>query len=574
MKRILCPLVLLGLLAGSPVAAAQQPDAAAAASADVPLERTSIARRGDLSADATFVSRGDGVTLLLQSVAGQMRLPVIVSARAQKKRVEGSFSLREPRRVLEQVTRDLGLVWYSDSQTLYVYDAGETRNAVGHMQHASIAVLNDFLRRTQLADSRYAVRGSSSDGTFYVSGPPVYVDIVLNAARYLDELYRGADARAVHVEVIALQNSFARGRRYGMRGQETYLPGMAESLARVLADSGVTHIAVRETTAPEPSPDPTSEVARALRQERTTEPAAARGTLPRDNGTDTPPTIVVAYPETNSLIVRGTLDGIRKVKQLVTELDLPRKQIELSLWIIDMHKTQLDELGVQWSGEIGISGRLGVGFNASTSTLDGERFLASVTALSERGHASIVSRPVLLTQENVMSHFDSNSTFYAKLEAERTASLEAVTYGTLISVLPRVSANDEVEMQLKIEDGTASNQQVQGLPVINRTTIDTVARVPHRLSLLVGGYTRQEQSRDGSAIPGLSRIPWVGSVFRRRASRNLDTVRVFLIQPRVRAAADLLQDAGFNGLDALRQPLPEHLQRVSDSVREALDAGR
>ncbi|NIJ70784.1 type III secretion system outer membrane ring subunit SctC [Xanthomonas sp. 60] len=570
MNRIVLAPALLALLAGSPAVAAQQPDPAA--SAQVPLEHTPITRRGDLSADTTFVSRGDGVTLLLQSIAAQMKRPVIVSTRAQKKRVDGSFPLREPRQVLDQLTRDLGLVWYSDSQTLYVYDAGETRNAVGHMQHASIAVLNDFLQRAQLADSRYAVRGSSGDGTFYVSGPPVYVDIVLNAARYLDELYRGADARAVHVDVIALQNSFARGRRYGMRGQDTFLPGMAETLAQVLGDSGSNRIVVRPAVEPEPALDPSSDLARTLRQERPPEPGAGGNAPARGAGTDTPPTIVVAYPETNSLIVRGTLDGIRKVKQLVTELDLPRKQIELSLWIIDLHKTQLDELGVQWTGEVGISGRLGVGFNARTSTLDGERFLASVTALSERGHASIVSRPVLLTQENVMAHFDSNSTFYAKLEAERAASLEAVTYGTLVSVLPRVSASDEVEMQLKIEDGTASNQQVQGLPVINRTTIDTVARVPHRLSLLVGGYTRQEQSRDGSAIPGLSRIPWIGSVFRSRASRNLDTVRVFLIQPRVRAATDLLQDAGFNALEGLRQPLPEHLQRVSDSVRGALDA--
>lgn len=173
-----------------------------------------------------------------------------------------------------------------------------------------------------------------------------------------------------------------------------------------------------------------------------------------------------------------------------------------------------------------------------------------------------------------MAHFDSNSTFYAKLEAERAASLEAVTYGTLVSVLPRVSAEDEVEMQLKIEDGTASGKEVQGLPVINRTTIDTVARVPHRLSLLVGGYTRQEQSRDGSAIPGLSRIPLLGQVFRRRASRNLDTVRVFLIQPRVRAAEDQLGTAGFDGLGAMQQPLQAHYKRVNDSVREVLDAER
>jgi len=541
------------------------------AATTTPLENTGISHRGALSPDTTFVSRGDGVGLLLQSVAAQMQRPVIVSTKAQKKRIEGTFNLRDPRAVLEQVSRDLGMVWYTDGQTLYVYDAAETRNAVGHMQHASIAVLNDFLRRARLADPRYGLRGGSAEGTFYVSGPPVYVDIVINAARYLDELYRGADARAEHVEVIPLRNSFAQGRRYGLRNWETGLPGMAESLARVLADSGVADVVVRQPATDAAGQDPSSQEASAMRQGRAMEPATQADTRRSKAQPALPPTVVVAYPETNSLIVRGTLGGIQKVKQLVAELDLPRKQVELSLWIIDVQKSELEALGVKWSGQIGVAGRLGVGFNVDSATLDGERFLASVSALTRRGHASIVSRPVLLTQENIMAHFDSNSTFYARLEAERAASLEAVTYGTLVSVLPRVSADDEVEMQLKIEDGTSSEKEVEGLPVINRTTIDTVARVPHRLSLLVGGYTRQEQSRDRNDVPGLRRIPWLGKVFRHRSDRSHELVRVFLIQPRVRGPQDLLPGAGFNDIDTIAQPLPAYYQRVNDTVREAID---
>nr|WP_223181732.1 type III secretion system outer membrane ring subunit SctC [Stenotrophomonas lacuserhaii] len=438
------------------------------------------------------------------------------------------------------------------------------------MQHASVAVLEDFLRRTRLADPRHALRGASSDDTFYVSGSPVYVDIVLSAARYLDELYRGADARAEHVEVIPLRNSFAQGRRYGMRSWETTLPGMAETLANVLADSGVSGIIVRRPDAVEAAEDPSAESAVAARQGR---PLQRREDGPpvRPSADRQAPTIVVAYPETNSLIVRGTLSGIQKVKQLVAELDLPRKQVELSLWIIDVQKNELDALGVKWSGQVGVAGRLGLGFNGATSTLDGERFLASVTALSERGHASVVSRPVLLTQENVLAHFDSNSTFYARLQAERTASLESVTYGTMISVLPRVSTENEVEMQLKIEDGTSSGAEVEGLPVINRTTLDTVARVPHRLSLLVGGYTRHEQARDRTAIPGLGRIPWLGHAFRHRSARQQELVRIFLIQPRVRTPADLLPGTGLDTIEDLQQTLPEHLEHVRQSVREAVN---
>ncbi|MBZ4241538.1 EscC/YscC/HrcC family type III secretion system outer membrane ring protein, partial [Mycobacterium tuberculosis] len=88
----------------------------------------------------------------------------------------------------------------------------------------------------------------------------------------------------------------------------------------------------------------------------------------------------MAYAETNSLIVRGTLAQIEQVKRLVGEMDVPRKQIEMSLWIIDIKKTELDRLGVNWSGGINIGNRLAIGINQSpsVSTLDGSRFLASV----------------------------------------------------------------------------------------------------------------------------------------------------------------------------------------------------
>jgi len=537
-----------------------------------PLENTAISRRAQLDPGTNFVSRGDGVSALLNAVAGQMQLPVVLSSKAQKKRVEGSFALRDPRAVLNQVSRDLGLIWYSDSQTLYVYEAGETRNAVGHMQHASVTVLNDFLRRTRLADARFAVRGNGADGTFYVSGPPVYVDIVLNAARYLDELYRGADAKAVHVEVIPLQNSFVQGRRYGMRDWQTTLPGMANILANMLGDASADIVVRQPEVSSESTLDPSSDLAAAHRQQPVAPVPVPVASPSRREAPGEPPIVVVAYPETNSLLVRGTLSGIQKVKRLVGELDLPRRQVELSLWIIDIQKKELDGLGVSWQGSVGLAGRLGVSFNGGTSTtLDGERFLASITALSERGSASVVSRPVLLTQENVLAHFDSNSTFYARLQAERTASLESVTYGTLISVLPRVSHNGEVEMQLKIEDGTDSGANVEGLPVITRTSIDTVARVPQSLSLLVGGYTRQESARNRSAVPGLGRIPWIGGAFRESTQRQHDMVRVFLIQPRVLAGAN---GQGYEDFPGAGTGLSDQFQTLREQLLEGADGNR
>ena len=283
----------------------------------------------------------------------------------------------------------------------------------------------------------------------------------------------------------------------------------------------------------------------------------------------------MAYPETNSLIVRGTLAQIEQVKRLVGELDTPRKQIELSLWIIDIKKTELDRLGVTWSGGINIGNRVSLGLNQEqgVSTLDGTRFLAAVQALSSKGDAHIVSRPLLLTQENIPAYFDSNQTFYAQLTGERIASLEQVTYGTLVSVRPRVSSNDEVEMQLRIEDGAAdSTRSIKELPMVNRTQVDTVARVPHQLSLLVGGYTRRSMDVGNTGVPGLRRVPVLGRLFKQDSRASESVARVFLIQPRVLAERDMLEVTrlpavyGEGAGEPLQDAVRKALQGVSKEV--------
>ncbi|WP_282296403.1 type III secretion system outer membrane ring subunit SctC [Stenotrophomonas sp. PS02289] len=547
---------VVALVASAPVVRAQ-----------TPLEGTAISDRADLPHASGFVSRAESAEHLLNAIGAKARQAVVVSAKAQRKKVSGSFDLARPFEVLNKVSADVGLVWYSDNQSIYVYEASEQKNAVGRLRSTSVATLNDFLRKARLADLRYPVRGGGADGTFYVAGPPVYVDIVLNAARYLDDLYEGADASPHHVEVIKLEHSFVNGRRYAVRGNTQETPGMASTLAEVLqlGDFGT----VIKQPAPLPA-EPTAVIEEAL---PAVVPSRIPAAQPERASSGSGPARVMPYSETNSLIVRGTLTQIEQIKRLVAELDIPRKQIELSLWIIDIKKTELDRLGVRWSGGINIGNRLQIGINDGipATTLDGPRFLASVQALTSTGDAQIVSRPVLLTQENVPAYFDSNQTFYTQLLAERTASLEPVTYGTLVNVRPRISTHDEVEMQLTIEDGAAQSANFDGgLPMVNRTLIDTVARVPHQLSLLIGGYTRQSLDNGKTGIPGLRRMPGVGKLFGQDTRSHENLVRVFLIQPRVLGERDMLDAARLQSLYG--QEVGESPQDLLQEMKQDLPA--
>lgn len=486
-----------------------------------------------------YVAKQEGIQQVLNALSTENKKPFILSAKAAKKTVTGDFDFSNPKKTFDKLVTQLNLIWYDDGTSFYVYDASEMKSSVVLLKAASVANLNEFFIRTDLFDKRYPIRGDGKIGGFYISGPPIYVDLVVNAAAYLDGLYRNVDLTKQKVEIVKLHNTFVNDRSYESRGSKINISGISSIIEMVLGATGKRRPAEQITLSKGHMESPqNSGIGQA-------DPATSMSssTFNADGGQ----VRVVAYAETNSLLIKGTHEQVEFVKAIIQQLDVPKKHIELSLWIIDVSKENLDQLGVNWFGSLDLGSTAHVvvnadalQFNSNNGTiLDGKKFVAMISALSQKGQAQIVSRPVLLTQENVSAIFDHNNTFYTKLEAERSASLDSVTYGTLINVLPRfLNSVNEIEMVLDIEDGRQASgsdgaSSVNGMPVVTRTKISTVARVPKDKSLLVGGYTLDQYRRLDSKVPLLGDLPYVGGWFRSTSEDLKKVVRVFLIQPRV-----------------------------------------
>lgn len=482
---------------------------------------------------AGYIARDEGVKGVFGALSSVMGRPVILSKNAARKTVTGNFDFSAPRDTLSDLTEQLGLIWYDDGHALYIYEAAEMRNAVVALQNTSFKVVQDFLNKSGLYDKRYPLRADAGSSTFYVSGPPMYVEVVTNAAHFLDAKSDGYDGRET-VAVMPLSNTFVEDRRFSYRDQEITIPGVATVIRSLLGSSpvgGEIQVpALKNKTIPTLPDFPGAGVAAPAVTAPSTLEAAIKQ---RGNKNDLN---IVANPGTNSLLVRGSSDQVAYVRNIVREMDQPKRHIELSVWIVDLQKQALDQLGVEWNGHVNFGEKFGVSLNNGISTtIDGATFMAAAVALSEKNKANIVSRPMILTQENIPAIFDNNRTFYSKLVGERTVELKNVTYGTSVSVLPRFTHDDEVEMMLNIEDGNQENKNasiVDGLPEVGRTNISTIARVPRGKSLLVGGYTRDESSLSDGKIPGLGDLPFIGGLFCYKTERNSSMVRVFLIQPR------------------------------------------
>lgn len=484
----------------------------------------------------TFVANNIAVGKVFEAVAEQLNKPIILSKLAAQKKVTGNFNLANADEMFKALTRRIALVWYDDGASIYVYDNSEMRSTIIPTQGVSSGQVLSYIQRNGIFDERFPVRSQGADNLLFVSGPPLYVELIKAATLYLEKQLQQEEATSSEVAVISLKHASVTDRSYTSRGQSTTVPGMITVISSLFKDSGNT---VEETVNIQPAKlnsmgDSIDDLMDApIGQE---EPAKKHVIVNRSSGKGA--LSLVAHPDSNSLIVKGSQEQINYVKQLVRTLDVRRRQVELSLWIIDITRSELDNLGVSWEVGTFKTGRGAIAFNRSTLS-NSQEFLLQIDALSKKGNGHIVSRPVLLTQENIPALFDNNTSFYAKLQGERIATLEQVTYGTMISVMPRISAGHQVEMEVNIEDGAQSHgsdgkaSSVEGLPSINRTSINTVARIAKNSSLLIGGYTREQYIENESKIPGLGDIPWIGGLFSSTSVNQQKMVRLFLIQPRL-----------------------------------------
>ncbi|WP_410012237.1 type III secretion system outer membrane ring subunit SctC [Sodalis sp. C49] len=544
----------------------------------VPLLAQANPLTGGAIAAEGYVANKDGLKMFFDALSSRLGKPVIVSKLAARKQISGEFDFSNPQDLLEKISQQLGLIWYHDGQAIYVYDASEMRNSMMSLNNTSFTALDNFLRKSKLLDSRYPLRGDDSSGTFYISGPPFYVDLVMNTAKNMDEQSAtGIGSGDEKTAVIHLSNTFVTDRVYEQRGEKITIPGVATVINELLKGGTKTAGTAVHSLMPDAMPapkmpefnlealgagttvyQPRSSLAEALRVESAASPIN-----------------VIANPNTNSLLVKGTAKQVQLITNLVAALDTTKRHVELSLWIVDIQRDDLDQLGVNWQGSVNIGNQLGVSFNGgSYSTLDGARFVASIQALSQKNRANIVSRPVVLTQENIPAIFDNNRTFYTQLIGERNVELQHVTYGTMVNVLPRFTADGQIEMVLNIEDGNELNETTVSagniLPKVGRTNISTVARVPQGKSLLIGGYTRDEISGREGRIPGLGSIPLIGGLFNYKQNTQSNMVRIFLIEPR--EITEPLQSDASNVADSLiagrrSAPLPDWSRNLLDSQK-------
>lgn len=498
-----------------------------------------------------FIAVDTRVEQFFLVLSDKLNKPFILSSAVKKERVTGNFDISSPEEAFELMVKRLSLLYFNDGKSIYIYESSEILQELFQVQNIGLIELKEYLQDVGLYDPRYPLRAGRDQRTFYISGPPIYIRLVKAAAEFLDNDVQEQINENINnqvptgssrygdefVQIFPLKNTFVQDRTYTLRDEKIVLPGITSVLQQLFMSSeGIKKAAIEPRRGIENDNEQQDDKAVNSIQEANAPLMTKMGQYNVE---------LVPLPGSNSLLVKTSREGLALVGSLITQLDKPKRQVELSLWIIDISKNKADSLGVNWQASYGANKGSFFFNTASLSAASGLSFLGKIKALSEDGEAQMVSRPILLTQENTPAIFDNNTTFYTQIKGERVASLESTTFGTMISVLPRIgNLNKDIEMIINLEDGAekkddnGDDESVEKLPVINRTNISTVARVSEGGSLLIGGYTREDNVKAENSVPFLSTIPLIGRAFSYQSENNKKMIRIFMLQPRLLENSD------------------------------------
>jgi type III secretion protein C len=276
---------------------------------------------------------------------------------------------------------------------------------------------------------------------------------------------------------------------------------------------------------------------------------------------------VQADPRQNAVVVRDREEKMPYYAQIIDLLDAPVNLVEIRATIIDIDSDDFQEIGVQWEffsskddGEKGYKGGLntgetlfsrkegqtmaqglqlppGNGLNLATIIGDAsEYFLAKVNALEEKGKAKILSRPSVLTTNNIEAQLEHSQTHYVPLTGEREVDLYDIRAGVMLRVTPHIiEENDRelVKLAIQIEDGELTGAMSGDIPMVTQSVINTQAVVGQKESLLIGGYKKERNENKRQGLPCLGDVPFFGWLFKKNSVYSQEHERIFLITPTI-----------------------------------------
>jgi len=305
---------------------------------------------------------------------------------------------------------------------------------------------------------------------------------------------------------------------------------------------------------------------------------------------------ILSDERTNAIVVSGTIDDIRLVKELIDKIDIILAQVRIEIVAVEVRLTDsatsgIDSLGLRISngkltGLVGTAAGVTVaGLPSSTSTatstdyatlVGGLNAIIGVSTTPRKDNTTISSVPAITTTHNkeatifvgetrpTITGSTSSNAAVGATNPYTTSSITQQEIGLKITVKPLIGGDGSVQLALKQEISEAGpevkiDNNVQNV-ILKRTTDQFITAKSGEI-LYLGSLQKKTNSK---ATSRLGPIPILGDLFGRRTRSEVKNEIIFFLRPTVLTNTPSDNTPALDEVEKL--PIKKHREEVQKAL--------
>jgi type IV pilus assembly protein PilQ len=278
---------------------------------------------------------------------------------------------------------------------------------------------------------------------------------------------------------------------------------------------------------------------------------------------------ILVDDRTNTLIISDIQTQIPVIQSIIDKLDKKAKQVQIEARIIRASATFSRALGVALNlGLVNSSGRTvgggatgpsssattgiptgttpppepikltpakGQGFGTFAIANAGANYFinAAIAAEESKGQVKTISKPTIVTQNNVPGTVTQGSQIPIQTTINNTISIQYVSAALTLKVTPQVTEDGNIFLDITVTNSSPGVVLTTAGPSIDTQQATTQVLVPDGGTVIFGGVNVTRREKNSTAVPVLGSIPILGNLFKSSTTSDSDAELLFFVSPKV-----------------------------------------
>lgn len=279
---------------------------------------------------------------------------------------------------------------------------------------------------------------------------------------------------------------------------------------------------------------------------------------------------VQVIERTNSLLVQETQGKLSEIRELISKVDIPVRQVQIEARIVNADTRFVKELGVKWGGyvrsgngrgrsvisgqggqitqedngdrkftpnqlftDLSVSGAgssaIALGFANSAAVVNLE-----LSALESDGGGEIVSQPKVITADKQKAVIKNGKEIpYQEASSSGATTVSFKDAVLSLEVTPQITPDGRIIMEIVVTNDDSTTSTPTGIPIIDTMEVNTKVLVEDGQTIVLGGIFKNSTSRGVEKVPLLGDLPGIGRLFRKDTKRDTKNEVLIFITPKV-----------------------------------------